>query len=145
MPGPAPKDPKQRRRSNPPVRGEWIDLDEPRLAEPAQPALSVVAEWRSWDDDACRRWDTWRHDPAATFWTDGDVEYALETLVVYEADPVPWAEISRRRDRLGLTPKGKRDLRYRITFGPWRDVSLDSPEQQEVAREAGVPVLDDRR
>jgi hypothetical protein len=67
------------------------------------------------------------------YWTAADLLFALETLGIYERDgDPPWPELSRRWDRLGLTPKGKRDLRYRIRFAPWEEPGLEPrPEEPE--------------
>jgi hypothetical protein len=122
-----------------PTRGEWIDLWEARLQEPAHPALSTLTKAR-WSAESRKRWDAWRHDPVALYWTESDLAFALETLAIYEReDDPPWPELSRRWDRLGLTPKGKRDLRFRIRFAPWEEPGLE-PRPEEPTEPAAPNV-----
>ena len=134
MPGPAPKPPEQRRNRHAPERGEWIDIWAPRLEQAAHPALSTLSK-DSWKASTRRLWDAWRFDPASTYWAEADLAYALETLSIYETEEkLPWAELARRWDKLGLTPKGKRDLRYRIRFAPWEEPGLEpAPVEPDAA------------
>ena len=130
--GPAPKSPDDRRRTNAPARGEWVDITVKRLAEPTQPAITSkrgrgpgLWRWRS-----RKRWTEWTCDPASQFWSDGDVEFALDLLFIIEDEGISsknLAVVMRGLDKLGLTPAGKRDLRYRITFTPYKEATKDGP------------------
>lgn len=102
--GPPPKDPGQRRRRNAPARGEWVDLEP--LVE------AVLPEWdSSW---TCPRelWDAWRADPVTGQYTPADV--AACVVLGREFAGLASSEQRLRMDGLGLSPKGKRDLRWRV-------------------------------
>ena len=101
--GPAPKAPGERRRYNQPARGEWVELEpleEVVLAE-YDPAWSVRQ----------KMWNGWRSSPVTSQYGPEDIE-AIEELAIHFYE---LAEPTRLRmmDALGLTPKGKRDLRWR--------------------------------
>ena len=149
MPGPPPKDPKQRRRVNSPTRGDWIDIPEPELAEPAHPSLGKLrmAKGVAWSPELRDRWGVWTRDPSALYWTIGDLQYAVDTLRIFHdrADDLPLTEISRRLDRLGLTPTGKRTLRYRIRFAPWEEPGLEPAPDEPAAAAPNVTSIDARR
>jgi hypothetical protein len=103
MSGPAPKQPGQRRRYNQPARGEWVDLEplkEPILRE-------YDPEWQV----RRKMWDGWRASPVTSQYGVEDVEL-IEELARSFYD---LSEPTRLRliDSLGLSPKGKRDLRWR--------------------------------
>jgi hypothetical protein len=108
--GPAPKDPSQRRRANAPARGEWVDL--PPLKEPVLPELPVTGG-AQWHPETVEMWTAWRADPVSAQWSEADVAYALQTIRLMDAGAPP-NELRLRMDSLGLTPKGKRDLRWRL-------------------------------
>ena len=101
--GRAPKDPAQRRRYNQPMRGEWVDL------EPLdEPILQI------WDDRFTLPrdlWEAWRISPVTSQYGPEDVA-AICTLAI-EWETRTFADRDRQMDKLGLTPKGKRDLRWR--------------------------------
>jgi len=153
MPGPAPKDPKQRRRVNSPTRGEWIDIWAPELDEPAHPPVNElgIAGDVEWSEDLRLRWNVWTRDPAAAYWSLAEVQYAVDTLRIWHdrPDDLPLTEISRRLDRLGLTPTGKRTLRFRIRFAPWEEPGLDPRPEPEPApaseQPPNVTAIDSRR
>ena len=102
--GPAPKSPGQRRRFNQPARSEWIDLEP--LSKPVLPPGRG-----EWGENAKRAWAAWRQDPVTTQWGPADVLFAMELCRLY--DQLPAGEARLRADSLGLSPKGKRDLRWR--------------------------------
>jgi hypothetical protein len=56
-------------------------------------------------------WNAWRNCGPATQWGDEDIEAVYELARVW-AD-LAYADQDRRMNQLGLTPKGKRDLRWR--------------------------------
>lgn len=112
--GPAPKDPSQRRNRSAPLRGEWVDLQP--LESPVLPAL---ADPHMWSERSIVKWEAWRLDPVSALWTPADVSFARDTLWLYEMMKASTAsEIRLREDALGLTPKGKRDLRWRAPSDP---------------------------
>lgn len=102
--GPAPKPAGQRRRYNQPARSEWVDLEP--LAKPVLP----IAD-RRWSASAKTMWSAWRQDPVTTQYGPADIAAIKELARQYEA--LPPNEQRLRMDGLGLTPKGKRDLRWR--------------------------------
>lgn len=118
--GAAPKEKGQRRRANTPTRGEWVDLES--TGERNLPPLEGEYEQRILDI-----WDAWSRDPVSAQWEPGDLDYALDTIELRATKwPQKADEIRRRYDALGLTPKGKRDLRWRIT----KEVSASTPKRE---------------
>jgi hypothetical protein len=122
MSGRAPKPAELRRRRNAPAGGEWVDL--PELEGPVLPPLPHG----DWSEYSRAMWDGWRADRATSHYTPADIGYALETIRVADAyhqgGPVSLiGELRLRMDGLGLTPKGKRNLRWRI---PDSDPSADT-------------------
>ena len=112
--GPAPKDARKRRNTSLPRRGEWIDL--PAEAPGRVPAMPRGSRW---SPEARQLWAEWHKDPASLTWTPADHGTARMTLRLFarwEADPTASlaAEIRLRLDGLGLSQKGKRDLRLRV-------------------------------
>jgi len=118
-PGLAPKDPAQRRRYNQPTRGEWVDLeplDEPILREyDPEWATQVVVTEDGVEEvpSGVRRemWEAWREDPVTSQYSQADIA-AIEELAS-RFYLLSYADQDRRMNQLGLTPKGKRDLRWR--------------------------------
>jgi len=109
MPGPAPAE--NRRRRNEPARGEWVDL--PPIDKPFLPALPEREE--GWSSRTEQTWAMWRMDPATSQYTPAEISYALDAIYLYEEmTPSSANEVRLRMDGLGLTRKGKKDLRYRV-------------------------------
>ena len=109
--GPAPAE--SRRRSNTPARGEWVDL--PPLQAPVLPELPPRGDGEEWSQRAVSAWAAWRSDPVTAQWSPSDVSYALDAILLYDGMTASNAnEVRLRMDGLGLTPKGKRDLRWRV-------------------------------
>lgn len=112
----APKDPGVRRNRVKPARGEWIDLPVATHPVPALPKRAAgTGRWSALTKSA---WTSWWSDPASTQWSEADVG-SLEAVVFlmedfYRGEYKVAAEIRLRTDGLGLTQKGKRDLRWRI-------------------------------
>jgi hypothetical protein len=119
--GPAPKNPDERARSNVPDRGEWSDL--PPLTKPVLPALPKRTRAEGpWSSRTTRAWKAWRADWVTGAYGPAEVAQAVELAYLYEdavRDPRAawWAEVRQWMDRLGLTMKGKRDLRLRQASG----------------------------
>ena len=108
--GPAPAE--HRRRNNEPARGDWIYLDPSAPTE--LPELPADCEW---SDRAVEAWGMWRDDPASSVYSTADVSFALDTIRLYnEGMTASMAkEVRMRMTDLGLTPEGKRKLRYRLS------------------------------
>lgn len=105
--GPAPK-PGSRTRHRP-QRGEWVDLAP--LEEPLLEPLPAG----DWSAESVELWEAWRRDPVSAQWSPADRAFALVTIRLFDVKPVGSAsEVRLRMDSLGLTPKGKRDLRWRV-------------------------------
>jgi hypothetical protein len=102
--GPAPKDPGQRRRYNQPARGEWVDL------EPLEAPILPGADDK-WSGRVKRLWVAWREDPVTSQY--GPADLAAIWDLAEQFDGLSESTQTNRMDRLGLTPKGKRDLRWR--------------------------------
>jgi len=102
--GVAPKDPGQRRRYNQPARGEWVDLEP--LEAPVLPGYNemefTAPVWL---------WEAWRADSVSSQY--GEADIAAIVLLATDWERLQPAEQRLRMDALGLTPKGKRDLRWR--------------------------------
>ncbi len=113
MPGPAPKPAHLRRRRNAPVY-EWVKLTE-TYAGPI-PELPSGTRWtkgtRSW-------WATIWRTSMATQWDEGDVPALVELAALRQAmmrgDWRLSGYVEKRSDKFGLTPKGRRDLRWIVT------------------------------
>lgn len=116
--GPPPKDPAQRRRRNEPARGEWVDLPVAleRAVLPALPKRSG-----GWSARTRAAWARWRKDPATSMFGESDLASAIDLAYLHHewccGDVRLATEIRLRMDGLGLTPKGKRDLRWRVPAG----------------------------
>jgi len=118
-PGPAPKAPGERRRYNQPLRGEWIDLEpleEPILREydPDWATTVVITDEGAREvPSGVRRemWEAWRNSPVTSQYGPEDIA-AIEELAA-RFYLLTYADQDRRMNALGLTPKGKRDLRWR--------------------------------
>jgi hypothetical protein len=102
--GPAPKPAGQRRTRHQPQRGEWVDLEP--LNKPVLPPVD-----KDWPDHVRSLWEAWRSDPVTSQYGIADVAAVVELARQYD-DLAP-NEQRLRMDGLGLTPKGKRDLRWR--------------------------------
>lgn len=109
MPGPAPK--QQRRRRNTPERGEWVELEPRKGPTPKCPVKLDAAQRAEWK----RLW----HTPMASMWQDEDVPVlarimTLRAFLQTNLDKGLLSELRQLEDRFGLTPKGRRDLRWLI-------------------------------
>lgn len=113
--GPAPAE--NRRRRNEPQRGEWVDIGP--LKKPVLPALPRRSKDDGpWSPRTVAAWAAWRADPVTGEYGQAEIQAAIDLAYIYEE----WvrgkwsltSEIRQFQDRLGLNPKGKRDLRWRI-------------------------------
>lgn len=133
MPGQGPPPKGTRRRANEPARGEWVELDP--LEKPVLPELPELEDGEQWRWATVAAWDAWRSDSVTSQYSASDIAYALDTILLHNAmTPSSANEVRLRMDALGLTPKGKRDLRWRVKHA---DVPAEQP--------AGVTALDDYR
>jgi hypothetical protein len=145
MAEPWPKDPSERRNRTKPARGEWIDLPDSILDKPVLPLVPPMKRpMVPWRREAIAKWQQWRLDPVTTYWTQGDISFALSTLELYDCPGSEWtvnaAEIRLREDRLALSPKGKRDLRFRIGFGVGKEAT-----RERTTGDSNVISMDERR
>lgn len=124
--GPAPKANRQRR--NEPARGEWVELQP--LDGPVLPPLPKRAKGEgSWPAVTKAVWAAWRRDPVTAQYSEADIAYALDAIRLHATMTSHTAsEVRLRMDALGLTPKGKRDLRWRL--GGAAEV-VDHPTKRE--------------
>jgi hypothetical protein len=73
-------------------------------------------------------WEGWRADPATQMWTPADIALALDTIRLHAANPDRHAsEVRLRMDNLGLSQKGKRDNRWRVTDAPALEDDAPAP------------------
>ena len=113
--GPEPKHEGQRRRTNKPARGEWLDLPP---TNPAKTPGMPRAPKGGWAAGTRAAWIAWWSDPASLTWTPADIE-AVRALtgLHHELERGKFSlapEVRLRLDGLGLSQKGKRDLRLRV-------------------------------
>jgi hypothetical protein len=102
--GAAPRGLGNRRKYGQPARGEWVDL-EAEVTEPVLPPWHpemTVPQWL---------WEAWMWSPETLVYSKADIAYICELGRRY--DKLQPNEQRLRMDALGLSPKGKRDLRLR--------------------------------
>jgi hypothetical protein len=88
--------------------------------EPLGKPVLPVAD-RAWPDFVKVLWNAWRQDPVTSQYGPADLA-AVRELARQYVELAP-NEQRLRMDGLGLTPKGKRDLR-------WRPVEVEAAEEQ---------------
>lgn len=139
--GTAPKDKSERRRRNVPARGEWVDLLP--LDGPVLEALpDATPDGEPWRPSTRRAWDAWRQDPVSAVWSPSEVAHAWDTIELHQNMTASTAnEIRLRMDGLGLTPKGKKDLRYRVTEGDEAPAKAAPRKAEGSARRARLSVV----
>lgn len=135
--GPAPKDPAVRRNTAAPQRGEWITV--PAWHDGPVPKLPTRRRGEgTWPAGVQRAWKGWWQDGASLHWSTADRESVVVCARLLDAiengELKHAAELRIRMDGLGLSPKGKRDLRYRL-----------GDETPDVSLVAPVAELEDRR
>lgn len=124
--GPAPAE--SRRRRNEPARGEWVDLEplEQRVLPELPDAPPLIIRVRGeaprevkqdWSARTKAAWEAWARDPVSAMFGPAELAAVIELAYVME-DFVRGIErpneVRLRMDGLGLSLKGKRDLRYRV-------------------------------
>lgn len=73
-----------------------------------------------WSARTVAAWAAWCDDPVTSQYTPADIAAAVELAYLMEGmvrGEEKSAEVRQRMDGLGLTPKGKRDLRFRVPVG----------------------------
>lgn len=123
--GPAPKPPDQRRRRNKPERGEWVVLPGDGYDGPEAPMPELET------DHARYTWGLWWSSPMAHMWTEADWPALQRLIVMIDSGREKANEIRLQEERFGLSPKGRRDLRWVL------------PVEEETAAPKGV-VLEGR-
>lgn len=113
MPGPAPKDASQRARRNAPAFGEWKDL--PELDRTYLPDL----DGDGWSKRTLAWWRGLQGDPITQTFGSSEIAQAVEVAHLFELAVAKdgarlLGEVRQWLNILGFTPKGKRDLRYRV-------------------------------
>lgn len=121
MAGNGPPPAETRRRANTPARGDWEDLLP--LKRPVLPALPKRTKAEGlWSARTRRVFEGWRRDPVTATFGKNEIASAIELAYLQEevvrGKHTLASEVRQRADGLGLTPKGKRDLRYRVLFHP---------------------------
>jgi hypothetical protein len=139
MAAPTPKPPEERRNKAAPRRGEWIDLPAVGDFKKVLPKLPAkMPEGEAWPKQTKEAWEAWQADPTTTQYSPSDINFAQQTILIHAYftwEPKKWAsELRDRMDRLGLTPKGKRDLRYRL---PQYVEALDAGEAKRKRAKSG--------
>lgn len=132
--GPAPKEPEARSGHVTPKRGEWQTLPK----ENFDPAPDLPPLESGWTERTKIAWRAWWADPASTQWTPADRDNVLYLAELFNLGSVTIAnELRLRMDGLGLTQKGKRDLRWRIEEAP----AVEEPKSKK--RAASLRLVDD--
>jgi len=134
--GRAPKDPSKRRNRAVPQRGEWVDLKP--LEKAVLPELpATLQDDKPWPEETKEAWRMWRRDAVTSRYSDSDIAFALDTIRVHARMPTTAAEVRMRMDILGLSPKGKRDNRWRVAEDRDDKPEANAPEvpaDDEIAR-----------
>ena len=130
MPGPAPKPPHLRRRRNPPTY-EWVILKDPYNGP-----IPELPSGIRWTKSARAWWATIWRTAMASQWNEGDVPALVELAMLRQkmmAGEFNLAGVvEKRSDKFGLTPKGRRDLRWVITDQDKERAGV--PDEQPVVR-----------
>jgi hypothetical protein len=158
MPGPAPKDKSQRAHRAQPTFGEWVTI--PPLSEPVLPELPparvgqvltsemTAVDFESpWHPSTKAIWSVWRTDWVTGIYTDTEVGMALALANLWDdasrnGKAALWSECRQWMDRLGLTLKGKRDLRLRAAGEPIPAIE-DAPADSSTDEFSGLRLVDD--
>lgn len=141
--GPAPKKPAERRNRTAPARGEWVTLpvepysgDRPDLPRVKGGLLKATKE----------TWDTWWRSPMAHMWTTSD--WPILTQLIVMTDRITRAlargeffqgyasmvtEARHLRDQLGITEKGRQDLRWELSGHRSRDAEDETEGKPHLA------------
>lgn len=128
MPGPAPKSKDQRRNRHKPKTGDWVVL--PKTHDATPPALPAVKGFR-WLKSTKDWWAAIWKSPMASQWQESDVfglvELAMLRQSFLEGDLRLAEKITVKSDKFGLTPKGRKDLRWVVTDEDAESAGVDRP------------------
>ncbi len=113
-------------------------MDLEPLKKPVLPPLPGGA----WDDEVRDLWNAWRKDPVTSQYSEADVAFALETIRSRQRRPNDLSEFRLRCDILGLTPKGKRDLRWRVGSDEPEEPKKRSTKKSAASRRARLSVVE---
>lgn len=124
MSGPAPKRKEDRRNRNKKLSGDWVVLGSAEnITVPKLPPLPDSVEMR-WSKESRSWWTTVWASPMATQWQEADVPGLVE-LAMLRQKFIATSDfnlktklaplVASRSDKFGLTPKGRKDLRWVIT------------------------------
>lgn len=135
MATPTPKPLEERRNTSAPRRGEWVDLPASGTFKAVLPALPKKDPYGgAWPTATKRAWEAWRKDPVTTQYSEADIDYALDTIFLHtlmQDEPKRYAsEVSKRMNDLGLTPSGKRALRFRLPQFAEAQEQVESKKRQ---------------
>ncbi len=121
MPGPAPQS--LRVRPNVPTRGDWVTLPAAKFTG-VQPELKGLDLEGPLGANAKKAWEWWWGSPMAHQWTEAEWPMLKRMLLLTElinrstrrsitAGLAPLlSELRQLEDRLGISEKGRRDLRW---------------------------------
>lgn len=132
MSGPAPKDKSERRNRVVPQRGEWVDL--PLENTRRTPPMPKPEPEDGWSVGAIHGWECIHRDAVSLCWEPADE--LLVRALIYLIDDLDRgkfavaAEVRLRMDGLGLTQKGKRDMRWRVKRDEL-DAKREEPEGEK--------------
>lgn len=114
MPGLAPKLASDRARRNTPTLGEWRELA--ALGAPCLPDLTG-----KWTKTTIALWSGLQADPVTQLFGPSEIAQCVFMARIYQramsktGTAAHMSEFRQWMDRLGFTPKGKRDLRLRVS------------------------------
>lgn len=116
--GPAPKDPKQRRRRNVDPAPSTVVQGDGRTRGPRLPA-NVLPDGEEWHPRTKVWWETWRKSAQAQTFTATDWDFLLDTALMHH---VMWmkgrwefaSEIRLRAAKFGATPEDRMRLRMQV-------------------------------
>jgi len=115
----APKPPEQRRNRTQPHLGEWVDL-------PGKLEAPVLPPYKRSFTISRAFWEAWRKDPITSQYRETDIAAAVDLATQWAT--LAHAEQRLRWTQLGLTPAGRRALRWRT--------QLEAKEQREAVEKA---------
>lgn len=121
--GQAPKPKTQRVNRHTPTRGEWTTLPD-RPYDGPRPTLPRIAGGLA--ASSKKTWDRWWSSPMAHLWTEGQWEQLVRAIAIEDQTArllragdlrglsSLLAELRHLEDNLGISEKGRRDLRWRL-------------------------------
>lgn len=127
-PGPAPKDPEQRRRRNAdPMADVAVEIEDADRPDRPEMPLHPGHPLEVWHDETVAFWDVVSASPQTKVWTTTDWRYLHETMIVHDRwmkaeSETGWVNLERavrsRQAVLGMTDSDRRKSRLKINFKP---------------------------